>query len=172
MGARVQKAVEMIAKCLAALGLVCLIAFAAMTLVSGVGRSLLGVPIDLVNDAGSLIVAASVASCFPIALWHKSNIRINLVAALLPGVDRVLGLFADVVVLVVSVAVARQMFIYAKNSASVGDATAMLDIPTAPAWYYLAFVLAVAAAVQAVIVAGGVLRVVAGVAPPPTPPVH
>jgi TRAP-type C4-dicarboxylate transport system permease small subunit len=172
MGARVHAAVEMIAKCLAALGLVCLIGFAAMTLVGGVGRSLLGVPIDLVNDAGSLIVAAAVASCFPIALWHKSNIRINLVTALLPGADRALGLFADVMVLVVTVAVARQMFIYARNSASAGDATAMLDIPTAPVWYYVAFVLAVAAAVQAVIVAGGVIRAFAGVVSPPTPPVH
>ena len=172
MGARFLAGVETISRCFAALGLLCLIGFAAMTLASGVGRSLFGLPIDLVNDAGSLIVAASVASCFPIALWQKSNIRINLAAALLPAAERTLGLFADFAVFTVMVAVARQMFIYARNSASAGDTTAMLDIPTAPVWYYVAFVLAVAATVQAVIVFDGVRRAFAGVTPRQSPPVH
>lgn len=158
-------AVERLCKLLAAVGLLGLIAFAVATLANGISRSLLSYPIEFVSDIGNLVVAVAVASCFPMALWLKSNIRIDIFGGVLPGLAHsVLGILADVAVLGVTSAVARQMFIYADHQAEAGDTTVMLEIATAPFWYYVAAMFAIAACVQAVVTGWALRAVLSGAA--------
>jgi TRAP-type C4-dicarboxylate transport system permease small subunit len=143
-----------VAQVLAALGLTALILFAVATVLDGLLRFFDGEPIVLVGDAGSLLVAAAVASCFPLAQLQRANITIDLAGmALGPRMARALRTAAGIVVLIALAAMARQMARYAGEDASAGDTTVMLGIVTAPFWYVVAAMFACATIGQALVVA-------------------
>jgi TRAP-type C4-dicarboxylate transport system permease small subunit len=157
------RGIEAVCHFFTAVGLIVLIGFAALTLMNGISRSLLSAPFDIVSDLANLIVASAVASCFPLAILQKANIRIELVLDVLPGgITRTVVSIVNFLVLAVLIGVTRQLFVYAGNAARAGDSTAMLDIPTAPFWYYVAAMLAVTTVTQAILfaieVGGGVFR--------------
>ncbi len=138
-----------LARLLAAAGLMLLIGFAAATLLDGLLRSLANRPIDAVGDLGSLVVAAAVSACFPLAQLQRANITIELAGlALGPRAGQALRAFAAILVTIAMTAMARQLFVYAGNEASGGDTTVMLGIRTAPFWYVVASMFFVAAAAQ------------------------
>ena len=158
MPAKLMRVAEAICRGLAAFGLIALIGLAGLTVLSGLGRSMFSAPIEFVNDAGSLVAATAVASCFPMALLHKSNISIDLLSLVLPRwAARPVGLSADLLVLVVAAAMARQVFVYAAKQLRAGDSSAMLEIPTAPFWFYVGLMLAIAAAIQLFVVANNLV---------------
>jgi TRAP-type C4-dicarboxylate transport system permease small subunit len=160
---RLAKLIEIACHFFTAFGLIVLIGFAVLTLVNGIARSLLLAPLEIVGDLANLVVASAVASCFPLAILQKANIRIEIVLDLLPrGTRRMVVSIVNVLVLVMLIGVTRQLFVYAGNAARAGDCTAMLEIPTAPFWYYVAAMLAVATVTQvllfAIEISGGVYR--------------
>lgn len=143
-----------LARLLAVCGLLVLIGFAAATLLDGVLRSLANRPITLVGDAGSYVVAAAMAACFPLALLQRANITIEIAGlALGRRAAQMLRAAAALLVALTMAAMARQMVIYAGNAAAGHDSTVMLDIPTAPFWYVVAAMFSVAAVAQVLVAA-------------------
>jgi TRAP-type C4-dicarboxylate transport system permease small subunit len=149
-----------VSRALAALGLIILLLFAVATLADGVMRSLAGGPIDAVRDLGGLIVAVAIACCFPLSCLQRSNITIKFAEAFIgPRSSRILDAIAAALVEIAVALIARQLFIYAWNEARAGDSTVMLEVPAAPFWYAAATALALAAIVQALVVALEIGRV-------------
>lgn len=137
---------------LASAGLIALLLFAAATLADGLLRTFFDRPIDAVRDVGPFVVAAAISACFPLAIYHGANIRIDLVRSWLgPRAGSVLEKAIGVLVLIVLAAMARQLFIYAGDSRDNGDSTVLLGIKTAPFWFFVAAMLAVTTLTQAVI---------------------
>ena len=77
---------------------------------------------------------------------QRANITIEFA-----GHRRPLRIFAAGLVLLAIAAMTRQMFLYAADDAAAGDSTVMLGIPTAPFWYVVAAMFAVATLVQALV---------------------
>ena len=133
---------------LAAYGLLVLIAYAAMTLLDGLMRSFANRPIELVRDLDSVVIAAAMRCCFPITYQMRSNICIKFagMTSAAVGTDtRRLRIgphdgHADLM--------AWQLFLFAQAQAANGDATVMLEIRTAPFWYFVSCLMAFAAFVQ------------------------
>lgn len=150
--AKVEVAAYAAARAAAVVGLLILLAYAAMTLADGLSRSVFSQPIELVGDLGSVTVAVAVSCCFPLAYLQRSNITIKFFAS------RVLDAAAAVVVTVVAGLVARQMFVFAVGEFRGGDTTLMLGIKTAPFWFAVAAAMALAALTQGLVAWQKVLR--------------
>lgn len=153
MAGRLYDAVEAAAfasaRALAAFGLLLLIAYASMTLLDGLMRSLANRPIELVRDLDGVVVAAAVSCCFPLAYQVRSNICIKFAGMMLgPRWGNVFDAFASVVMTVFAALMSWQLFLFARGEAINGDATVMLGIKTAPFWYFVAGLMAFAAFVQ------------------------
>lgn len=145
---------------LAVAGLSVLVAFAVATLLDGLARSLLDRPIEAVADVGDYVAAAAVSACFPLAQMRRANITIELAGmALGARAARLLRALAAILVGVVMLAMSRQMLLYAASSASGGDTTVMLGIPTAPFWYVVAAMFVCAAVAQMLVAATECARV-------------
>ncbi|MDB5402309.1 MAG: transporter small permease protein [Rhodopila sp.] len=125
-----------LSRVLAVIGLTGLLVLAVMTLTDGLLRSLANHPVDAVRDMGGMVAAMSVACCLPIALLERSNITIRFLGAFFGrGTGEAAERFAAIVVLLLVAAMARQFFLFSRDAASNGDATWILNIPTAPFWY-------------------------------------
>jgi hypothetical protein len=160
MLARLEAIALAVSQALAALGLVILLLFAVATLADGTMRSIANAPIEAVRDLGGLVVAVAMAFCFPLSCLHRSNITIRFAEAFIgPRSSRILDAIAAALVEIAVILIARQLFIYAWNEARAGDSTVMLELPTAPFWYAAAAALALAAIVQALVVALEIGRV-------------
>jgi TRAP-type C4-dicarboxylate transport system permease small subunit len=153
MLARLESIALAVSRALAAVGLIILLLFAVATLADGIMRSVASAPIEAVRDLGGLVVAVAVAFCFPLSCLQRSNITIKFAEAFIgPRSSRILDAIAAALVEIAVVLIARQLFIYAWNTARAGDSTVMLDVPAAPFWYAAAAALALAAIVQALVV--------------------
>lgn len=145
----VEAATFALARALAAFGLLMLIVYAAMTLLDGLMRSLADQPIEMVRDLDNVVIAAAMSCCFPLAYQMRSNICIKLGSmALGSRFGQILDAFASVVMTVIAVLMAWQLFLYARSEAVNGDTTVMLGIRTAPFWYFVACLMGFAAFVQ------------------------
>ena len=123
-------------------------------------------PIEAVQDLGGVVVAVAVSCCFPLALLQRSNITIKFAAVFLgPRVGQFLDAAAALLVTLVAILIARQLFIFAGDQYRGGDATVMLEIKTAPFWFLVASVMTLAAATQAVVALREVLHVFHGGTP-------
>ena len=143
-----------VCRALAAAGLGLLLCLAVMTLLDGLLRSFANQPIDAVRDLGGVVAAVAMAACFPIAMLERSNISIRfLEPAFGRATSRNADRFAALLVLVVLGAIAREFFRYAGAAARSGDATWILNIPTAPFWYAVDALLWVAVLAQALVAA-------------------
>jgi TRAP-type C4-dicarboxylate transport system permease small subunit len=169
-----ERACFLLARLLATLGLLVLIVFAAMTLADGLLRSLAGSPIEIVRDLGGLVVAVSVACCFPLAFLERTHITIKFAGTFFNArVGQALDAAAAVIVTVVAALMAWQLWLYADKALRANDTTLMLEIGIAPYWYAVAVMLACAAAVQAFVAISAVLACFeAPPAPPPAGPLN
>ncbi len=140
-------------RALAALGLVALIFYAAMTLLDGTLRSLADHPIVAVRDLGGLYVAVAVSCCFPLAFLERSNIAIRFTATMFGRrVGDVLDAVAAVAVEGPVILIAWRLFVYAGQANRAGDITFMLAAQTAPFWLACAIMIAVTALVQGLVI--------------------
>jgi TRAP-type C4-dicarboxylate transport system permease small subunit len=140
-------------RALSGVGLLALMALAAMTLADGLMRWLAGQPIQGVRDVGALAIALAVSCCLPVGLMEKGNITIRLAGRWSPAAGRLLDLIAALLVLAVVAAMAWQFWVHARNIAQGGETTWVLRLPTAPFWYGVDAVLWCAALVQLIVVA-------------------
>jgi TRAP-type C4-dicarboxylate transport system permease small subunit len=175
MAGRLYDAVETaafaLARTLAAFGLLLLIAYAGMTLLDGLMRSLANRPIELVRDVDGVVVAAAMSCCFPIAYQMRSNICIKFAGMMLGRQwGRLLDAFASVLMTVIAVLMAWQLFLFARAEAVNGDATVMLEIRTAPFWYFVSFIMAFAAFVQMLTALSDIRRCFGAAEDAPAPP--
>lgn len=146
-----ERCVKACAAALASAGLIVLLLFAAATLADGLLRTFLSSPIDAVRDLGPFVVAAAVSACFPLAIFQGSNIRIDLVRSwLAPRAERLLERAIGILILIVLAAMTRQLFVYAFDARENGDSTVLLEIATAPFWFFVASMFAVTTLTQAV----------------------
>ncbi len=160
MPGRLDRLSHRLAETLAIIGLTVLIGFAAATVLDGLSRSLLSSPIMIVGDIGAYVIAAAIAACMPLAQLQRANITIDLVgAAIGPRGARALHAVAAILVSIVMIAIARQIFIYAADTASGGDSSVMLGIATAPFWYAVAVMIAFAAAAQILVAWQSIARI-------------
>ena len=145
----VEAAAFALARALAAFGLLLLIAYAAMTLLDGLMRSFANQPIEIVRDLDGVVIAAAMSCCFPIAYQMRSNICIKFAGMILGGrAGLILDTFASVLMTVIAVLIAWQLFLFAEAQTANGDASVMLEIKTAPFWYFVSCLMAFAAFVQ------------------------
>lgn len=137
---------------LSAIGLAGLMVLALMTLFDGLARWLFNQPIEGVRDLAAVIVALAVSCCLPVGLMERSNISIRLAGHLMgERVGQWLDAMAAVVVTVVMAIFAAQFMVYAGKLARAGETTWILKIPTAPFWYGVCVIFALALAVQLIV---------------------
>lgn len=150
-----------VTRALSVVGLVALMALAAMTLADGLARWLANRPIEGVRDAGALIVAVAVTCCIPVALMERANITIRVAASLFGArAGRALDALAAIAVAVVIAAMAWQFTVFAGKLALARETTWVLKIPLAPFWYTVAAILWLAVFVQGIVVVLDLARAV------------
>jgi TRAP-type C4-dicarboxylate transport system permease small subunit len=143
----------MATRALSALGLAGLMFLALMTLFDGLARWLLNQPIEGVRDLAAVTVALAVTCCLPVGLMERSNISIRLASHVLGDrIGRVLDSVASVLTAVVMAAFGWQFLVFAGKIAKANETTWILKIPTAPFWYGVCAIFAVAFAVQVIVV--------------------
>lgn len=137
---------------LSVLGLSGLMLLALMTLFDGLARWLLNQPIEGVRDLAAVTVALAVSCCLPVGLMERSNIAIRLAEhALGARVGRLLDAVAALLVTIVMAAFAWQFLVFAGKIARAGETTWILKIPTAPFWYGVCTIFALAFSVQLIV---------------------
>ena len=140
-------------------GLAALMGLAAMTLADGLGRWMLGSPIEGVRDLGGFAIALAIACCLPVVMMERGNIAIRLGGTLSPVLGRILDALAALLVGAVLAAMAWQVWIYAGKLAHARETTFVLQIPVAPFWFGVDAILWLAVLVQAVVALRDALRV-------------
>lgn len=147
-----ERAALLATRTLSFVGLAALMLLAGMTLADGVGRSLFNQPIEGVRDIGGLAIAVAVSCCLPMGLLERGNVTIRVFENMSAAVGRVLNFAAAVLVEIVLLAMAWQFYLYAEKMARAREVTWVLQIPIAPFWYGVDFIIWCAAIVQAVVV--------------------
>lgn len=145
----------MLARALAAIGLGALLVFAATTIADGLLRFFFAHPIDAVRDLGGLVAAFAVACCIPLTIIERSNITIRFITSFISQrAGRVADVAAALLVEIVLVLMAWRFAIFAGQAAADGNATWMLRVPTAPVWWAVTAMLAIAAMLQVLVLLG------------------
>lgn len=153
MLARLERAGLLATRVLSVVGLVALMALAAMTLADGLMRWLANRPIEGVRDVGAVIVAVAVSCCLPVGLMERGHVSIRILPELLgERAARIFDALAALAVEAVTIAIAWQFTVFAGKIARAGETTWVLKIPTAPFWYVVAGILWMAVVVQAIVV--------------------
>ena len=143
----------MATRALSALGLAGLMFLALMTLFDGLARWLLNQPIEGVRDLAAVTVALAVTCCLPVGLMERSNISIRLAAHLAGArAGRWLDAMAALITAVVMATFGWQFLVFAGKIARAGETTWILKIPTAPFWYGVCAIFAMAFVVQVIVV--------------------
>ena len=142
-----------LARALAAIGLGALLVFAATTILDGLLRFFAAAPIDAVRDLGGLVAAFAVACCIPLTIIERSSITIRFVSSFIgPASGRVADLAAGVLVELVLLLMTWRFAIFARQTEIDGNATWMLRVPTAPVWWAVTAMIAVAAGLQMLVI--------------------
>ncbi|CAO3358516.1 TRAP transporter small permease subunit [Azospirillum melinis] len=128
-----------IARTLAQVGFLLLLAFAAATLIDGLSRGLFHRPIDGVRDLGDMIVAVAVSCCFPQAFLGKQNIAIAFIGTIVGRrLDLAIDLFVALAVAVVTGLFAWQFIVHAGTLVESSEVSPLMGVPKAPFWYVVA----------------------------------
>ena len=146
-------------RALSVVGLLALMGLATMTLADGLLRSLAGRPIEGVRDLGGLAIAMAISCCIPIVMMERGNITIRLGRLISERFGRTLDAFAALVVCAVLAAAAWQVWIYAGKLLQANETTFVLQIPTAPFWFFVDVLLWAAVLVQAIVALRDVSKV-------------
>lgn len=164
--ARLERIALVGTRALSVLGLFALMVLAFITLANGLLRWAFNYPIAGVVDVGGLAIAIAVSCCIPISVMERSHITFRLVPSLNPRLGHLLDVLADIAVAVVLALMAWQFWVYAAELMQTGERTYVLKIPSGPFWYVSGAILAIASAVQCVVLALDV-GYLFGVAPKP-----
>jgi len=150
------------------LGLVALLALAAVILANAALSWLFTAPIDGVRDWVKLIVAIAIAACLPSVLATRANITIRFLGRVTsPRSQRVLELFGAIVTLAALALLAWQLQDYVFELRSTGETTENLGMPVAPWWQVVTVLFYLGVAIQALVVVSNIRSVVHGI-PLPT----
>ena len=142
--------VTALANGLAVAGLGLLLILAVFTLLDGLLRATLNMPIDLVREIGDMVAAIAGACCLPIALLQRNNIVLRLFERILrPRGVRVIDTLAALLVEIVMIVMAWQFLLFSLKTMRAGDVTWLLNWPKAPFWFAVDAIIWAAAAVQA-----------------------
>lgn len=148
-------------RALSIIGLAALMCLATMTLVDGLMRWLANRPIAGVRDLAALTIAVAVSCSLPMVLIERGNITIRVAAGILGATaGRLLDVFASLLVCGVFGLMAWQFEVFASKLALGNETTWVLRIPTAPFWYGVGVILWCAVAVQMIVAARDVARLV------------
>jgi TRAP-type C4-dicarboxylate transport system permease small subunit len=146
-------------RALSVVGLLALMGLATMTLADGLLRWLASRPIEGVRDLGGLAIAVAISCCIPIVMMERGNITIRLGRLVSERLGRALDAFAALVVCAVLAVAAWQVWIYAGKLLQARETTFVLQIPTAPFWFFVDALLWAAVLVQAIVALRDVAKV-------------
>lgn len=153
------------------LGLVALLALAAVILANAALSWLFTAPIDGVRDWVKLIVAIAIAACLPSVLATRQNITIRFLGRITsPRRERILELFGAVVTWLVLALLAWQLQDYVVELRETGETTENLGMPIAPWWQGVTILFYLGVAIQALVVVSAVRDVARGRTSPPHAP--
>jgi TRAP-type C4-dicarboxylate transport system permease small subunit len=169
MLARLERIARGGTRALSMFGLFALMVLAFITLANGLLRWAFHYPIAGVVDVGALAIAIAVSCCIPMSMMERSHIAFRLLSSITPRLGSVLNMLADIAVAVVLGLMAWQFAVYAGELMLTGESTYVLKIPVGPFWYVSGAIIAIAAAVQCVVVALDIGYLL-GVAPKPQIP--
>ncbi len=135
-------------------GLLALLALAAVILANALLAWLFNAPIDGVRDWVRLIVAVAVGACIPAVLATRQNITIRFVGKLLgKRGEVVLELFGALITWLVLAVLAWQLQIYVIELFRDGETTENLGMPVGPWWQAVTVLFYLSVVVQTLIVA-------------------
>jgi TRAP-type transport system small permease protein len=124
---------------LAIAGLALLLLYAFGTLLDGLSRTFLNLPIDFVGDVAPPAIAVALSCCFPYAFIVRANIVITLIDRWTPkGAGVWLGIFSWLVTLVILCCFSFQFVNHARELLDAGETTALFEVPVAPFWFIVA----------------------------------
>jgi TRAP-type C4-dicarboxylate transport system permease small subunit len=153
------------------LGLVALLALAAVILANAALSWLFAAPIDGVRDWVKLIVAIAIAACVPSVLATQANITIRFLGRIVgPRGERILELFGAVVTLAALALLAWQLQDYVIELRDTGETTENLGMPIAPWWQVVTVLFYLGVAIQALVVVSAARDVARGGPAPQHPP--
>ena len=153
---------------IAFVGAIGIMLVATAILIDVLMRWLFNAPILGVDDLSKYILAVVISSFFPLGLAKGHFVTIRFLGRAL-GLKSTLWLelVGAVGTLVFFVLLAWQMLRFSAQATQTGLATVVLEFPVAPWWWFVTAILFACIAVQAVILADGILRVLEG-----RPPAH
>jgi len=135
------------------LGLVALLALAAVILANAALSWLFAAPIDGVRDWVKLIVAIAIAACLPSVLATRTNITIRFLGRIVtPRGERIFDFFGAVVTLTALAVLAWQLQDYVIELRRTGETTENLGMPIAPWWQAVTVLFYLGVAVQLLVV--------------------
>jgi TRAP-type C4-dicarboxylate transport system permease small subunit len=157
---RADRAAELIAKGCAFAGLLCFLLLAGMTVLDVLMRWLFNAPIDAVSEFGGLVTAVSVAATVPMALWGKRGVAVRVLGkAFRRRGQAALELFSHGATLAVLSGIVWQLVRYAQQQAEMNSTTWLSHWPTAPFWWAVTAILALAILVELLVVSDTVRAV-------------
>jgi len=134
------------ARGVAAAGVLALLALSLAVVADVLMRWLFRAPILAVADLAPLVTAAAVAACFPAAVAQRQHIAVTALGDRLGGrIAWLLELGAAVAVLAFFGLAAWQLVLHARAIAAGNETTLVLRLPTGPAWWLVAGLVAFAA---------------------------
>lgn len=134
------------ARGVAAAGVLALLALSLAVVADVLMRWLFRAPILAVADLAPLVTAAAVAACFPAAVAQRQHIAVTALGDRLGGrIAWLLKLGAAVAVLAFFALAAWQLVLHARAIAAGNETTLVLRLPTGPAWWLVAGLVAFAA---------------------------
>lgn len=135
----------------ALLGGLGMLAVSLITMADVVARWIFRSPIPGRFELAALVMAVVVVACFPAGLAAGQNVTVTVLGRLLGRrIDAGLNLFGGLATLVFLALMGWQFARYARETAAVGETTAVALIPIAPFWWAVLFCLVLCLPVQAV----------------------
>jgi hypothetical protein len=150
---------------IAFVGLVALLAFAALSLVNALARTF-GAPITGVRDFEKLIIAVAVAACIPAVMAARQNIAIRAFGRGQFG--RALDLAGAVLGVAILAVLSWELQRYVGGLWRTGETTDTIGMPIALWWQGVAALFMLATAVQALVVVAMAAALIRG-RPDPAP---
>jgi TRAP-type C4-dicarboxylate transport system permease small subunit len=136
---------------------------AAIVTTDALLRTFANRPIRGLSEIVDVSTAIVIATCFPIGLAQRRNIRIQLLSGIMGRLGNlVLDVVADVVLLVFVSIVAAELISYTAEAIRLGDRSLVLQIPAAPFWTATSAILTLSVPAQLLITAIDVARLVTG----------
>ena len=129
----IESTTSRITRFISLVGLVGLLSLASATVVDILLRWLFNSPIFGLNDLYSLFTSIIIASCFPLCIYHRSNITIRFLGDFLGQRPKAfLDVFGSLMTLIVFSLMAWQFWLYTDRLVEHGDKTWVLNWPISP----------------------------------------